>query len=167
MPPDLTSPGRCNRSHALGNPDTAHGKSVMISVGMSNATQEFASKGNAAFKPRADSDLSKNPQLTIIDGAQEGKDAPAWLDPDAATWATVNQRVAVAGVTPQQVLVQFGVTGVLADRTLELHDRNGAVIASNGPTQSGPRSRRLALRLRTLAKQRLCGHWRLVATQRS
>ena len=51
----------------------------MISVGMSNATQEFASKGNDAFKPRADSDLSKNPQLTIIDGAQEGKDAPAWL----------------------------------------------------------------------------------------
>src|SRR5439155_13891789 len=79
---------------ALGNPDTAHGKSVMIFVGMSNATQEFASKGNDAFKPRADSDLSKNPQLTIIDGAQDGKDAPAWLDPDAATWATVNQRVA-------------------------------------------------------------------------
>ena len=53
----------------------------MISVGMSNATQEFASKGNDAFKPRADSDLSKNPQLTIIDGAQEGKGCPGVARP--------------------------------------------------------------------------------------
>jgi PKD domain len=92
---------------ALGNPDTAHGKIVMISIGMSNATQEFASRGDNAFKPRADSDPSKNPQLTIVDGAQGGQDAIKWLNPNAPTWAEVDLRLAAAGVTPAQVQVAW------------------------------------------------------------
>jgi len=91
---------------ALGNP-SANGKIVMISVGMSNATQEFASKGDDAFKPRADSDPSKNPQLIIVDGAQSGQDAIEWLNANAPTWAEVDLRLAAAGVTPAQVQVAW------------------------------------------------------------
>jgi PKD repeat protein len=93
--------------NASGNPDSANGKIVMISVGMSNATQEFASKGTQNFKSRADADPAKNPQLVIVDGAQGGQDAPAWIDPNAATWSVLNQRLTAAGVTPQQVEVTW------------------------------------------------------------
>jgi len=92
---------------ASGNP-SANGKIVMISIGMSNATQEFASKGDNAFKPRADSDPSKNPQLIIVDGAQSGQDATKWFDPNAPTWAEVDLRLAAAGVTPAQVQIVCG-----------------------------------------------------------
>ena len=61
---------------ANGNPNAA-GKIVMISVGMSNTTQEFASAGTGNFKARADADPAKNPQLIIVDGAQGGQDATA------------------------------------------------------------------------------------------
>jgi PKD repeat protein len=90
---------------ASGNPNPVNGRIVMISVGMSNTTQEFASKGTQNFKLRADADPAKNPQLVIVDGAQGGQDATAWIDPSAPTWTTVNQRLAAAGVTQQQVQV--------------------------------------------------------------
>ena len=83
--------------NASGNSDSANGKIVMISVGMSNATQEFASKGAQNFKLRADADPAKNSQLIIVDGAQGGQDAITWLDPNAATWSTVIQRLTAAG----------------------------------------------------------------------
>ena len=84
---------------------TLPGKIVMISVGMSNTTQEFASAGTGNFKARADADPAKNPQLIIVDGAQGGRDATTWLDPGAPTWTTVDARLSTAGVTPKQVQV--------------------------------------------------------------
>ena len=93
--------------NASGNPDLDNGKIVMISIGMSNTTQEFASGGTQAFKPRADADPAKNPQLVLVDGAQGGQDATAWINPGAATWTTVNQRLSTAGVTPAQVQVAW------------------------------------------------------------
>lgn len=92
---------------AAGQPDTANGKIAMISIGMSNTTQEFASKGAQAFKPRADADPAKNPQLILADGAQGGKDARAWVDPNATTWTAVDTRLTAAGATPQQVQVAW------------------------------------------------------------
>lgn len=93
--------------NASGNVDLDHGRIVMISIGMSNTTQEFATKGNQNFKLRADADPSKNAQLILVDGAQGGQDAPAWIDPGAPTWSMVNQRLAAAGVTPAQVQVAW------------------------------------------------------------
>jgi hypothetical protein len=90
-----------------GNRDSTNGKIVFISVGMSNTTDEFASEGPEAFKPRADSDASKNPQLVIVDGAQGGHDATKWLDVNAEAWTTVDQRLAAAGVMPSQVQVAW------------------------------------------------------------
>jgi PKD repeat protein len=90
-----------------GNPDPVNGRIVMISIGMSNTTQEFATKGTQNFKLRADPDPAKNPQLVIVDGAQGGQDAPAWINPNATTWSILNQRLAAAGVAPEQVQVAW------------------------------------------------------------
>jgi PKD domain len=93
--------------NTLGNPDPVNGKIVMLSIGMSNATQEFASKGSLTFKARADADPAKNPQLVIVDGAQSNRDAPAWINPHALTWSVVNIRLFASGVTPKQVQVAW------------------------------------------------------------
>src|SRR6185369_14564149 len=60
--------------NSSGNPDTNSGKIVLLSLGVSNTTQEWASGDNVThnvtntFKYRADLDPSKNPQLVIVDG---------------------------------------------------------------------------------------------------
>jgi hypothetical protein len=56
-----------------------NGKIVMISVGMSNTTQEFS-----AFVRLANADPAKSPKVVIVDGAQGGMDArrgPSLGDP--------------------------------------------------------------------------------------
>jgi len=100
----LTIASEVRPLNASGSPDP-NGKIVMISVGMSNATEEFASDGSFSFKPQADSDLTKNPHLVIVDGAQSGMDATQWLNIHAATWQTLNGRLTASGVTPAQVQV--------------------------------------------------------------
>ena len=74
------------------------GKIVLLSIGMSNTTQEFS-----AFKRIADADARKNPVLTIVDGAQGGQDAEIVKDPNARFWAVVDQRLGAAGATAAQV----------------------------------------------------------------
>lgn len=90
--------------NAAGIPDEAQGQIGLISVGLSNTTFEF-SDGPDSFKPRADADPSKNPRLTIVDGAQGGRDAVDWADPQSDTWVTLAQRLAAAGVSAAQVQV--------------------------------------------------------------
>jgi hypothetical protein len=95
---------------ASGNTDTNNGKVVLLSLGVSNTTQEWASGDNVThnvtntFKYRADRDPSKNPQLVIVDGAFGGQDAITWTNPASANWAMViTQRLVAAGVTTNQV----------------------------------------------------------------
>jgi hypothetical protein len=83
------------------------GKVVMLSVGMSNTTQEFS-----AFKRVAGADPEKNPSLVLVDGAQGGMTAKAIKDPDdgaAGTryWQTVDQRLKAAGAMREQVQVAW------------------------------------------------------------
>jgi hypothetical protein len=76
-----------------------NGKIVLLSVGMANTTQEFS-----AFKRAADRDETKNDAVTIVDGAQDGFDAERTkLDP--VYWENVDERLAAAGVTDDQVQV--------------------------------------------------------------
>lgn len=101
-----------NPLDALGNVDTNNGVIVLLSLGMSNTTQEWAS-GDAtthdttnAFKHRADEDPAKNPRLRIVDGAFGGQDAVDWTNLNAATWGMViTQRLNQAAVTTNQVQV--------------------------------------------------------------
>src|SRR5258706_4911900 len=95
---------------ASGSTDTNNGKIVLLSLGVSNTTQEWASGDNVthnitnAFKYRADQDPSKNPQLVIVDGAFGGQDAITWTNPASANWAMViTQRLVAVGVTTNQV----------------------------------------------------------------
>jgi lysophospholipase L1-like esterase len=76
------------------------GKVVLLSIGMSNTTQEFS-----AFKRIADADPRKSPALTILDGAQGGQDAEIIKNASARFWTVVDQRLALAGVTASQVQV--------------------------------------------------------------
>jgi hypothetical protein len=84
--------------NANGQPDPTNGKIVLLSVGMSNTTQEFST-----FKSMADADPQKNPKVTIVDGAQGGQDAQAIRNPNAQYWTIIDQRLTAAGVTPNQV----------------------------------------------------------------
>lgn len=80
----------------------AGGKIVLLSVGMSNTTQEFS-----AFKRLADADREKNPDLVIVDGAQGGMTAAKIKDTENPAgvqyWNAVDQRLKNARVTREQV----------------------------------------------------------------
>lgn len=78
------------------------GKIVLVSISMSNATQEFS-----FFKTIADADPLKSPALTIVDCAQGGQAMAEWTDPKAAPWAEAERRLAKANVTPQQVQIAW------------------------------------------------------------
>lgn len=80
-----------------GKPDPS-GKVVLLSIGMSNTTQEFS-----AFVGLAKADAQRDGQVVLVDGAQGGRDARAWSNPSAATWTVVEQRFQAAGVTARQV----------------------------------------------------------------
>jgi hypothetical protein len=88
-----------------GNP-TDSGRIVLISLGMSNTTQEFS-----AFKKLADADPNKSRHVVIVDCAQGGQAAHQWAYPQAAQqdrpspWEVMDQRIARAGVAAGQVQV--------------------------------------------------------------
>lgn len=93
---------------AEGRP-AADGRIGLISVGMSNTTQEFA-----AFVRQANSDPAKSPLVVLVDGAQGGRDASDWADPERRlrgerpdVWSVLEQRLERAGATPAQVQVAW------------------------------------------------------------
>ena len=92
--------------NAAGAIDLANGRIGMISIGMSNTTQEFDG-GPGAFKPRADADPARNPRLEIVDGAQAGQGASDWVSPGAQSWSVLAQRLQQANVAPAQVQVAW------------------------------------------------------------
>jgi hypothetical protein len=85
---------------------SAKGRIVLMSIGMSNTTQEFS-----RFVQSATADREKSGTVQIVDAAQGGKDAAAWTK-DAGpagqgnpVWVEADRRLNAAGVTPQQVQV--------------------------------------------------------------
>jgi hypothetical protein len=74
------------------------GKIVLLSIGMSNTTQEWQ-----AFMQLARTYAPRNPAVTIVDGAQGGQDAEIVKDAGAPFWANVEQRLAQAGANDAQV----------------------------------------------------------------
>ncbi|MHB8839959.1 MAG: hypothetical protein ACYC7F_13530, partial [Gemmatimonadaceae bacterium] len=97
--------------NSAGEPD-ANGKIVLLSVGMSNTTQEFCGGGPAAcqsfsFVGQALADASFNrARVVLVDGAQGGMVIPNWDETTDATYTTVrDQRLAALGVAEAQVQV--------------------------------------------------------------
>jgi hypothetical protein len=89
----------------------AGGKVVLLSVGMSNTSQEFCAVDGTTncfpetFMGRAAADNSVNrPALVIVNGAQGGRDAKDWTSPSSPTFNVVrDERLAALGVTEKQV----------------------------------------------------------------
>ncbi|HBX67990.1 MAG TPA: hypothetical protein DEH25_00990 [Chloroflexi bacterium] len=99
------------RGVALGNAITPlgvdgqpnpNGRIVMISVGMSNAAQEFRD-----FVTAAKQDPTLNPQLVLVNGAQPGAISGDWVDANAETWNEVDRRLNSGGLTPEQVQIAW------------------------------------------------------------
>ena len=85
---------------SLGVTDPVNGKIVLLSVGMSNTTQEFS-----FFKSMADTDRIKNPKLQIVDGAQGGQTASIISNPAAPFWSIIDQRLWASKVSAKQVQI--------------------------------------------------------------
>jgi hypothetical protein len=75
----------------------ANPKIVLLSIGMSNTTQEFS-----AFQ-RLAAGAGLNPKLTLVDGAQGGQTAQITADPRANFWRVVEDRLAAGGASAQDV----------------------------------------------------------------
>lgn len=106
-PPAHTAAGRAIARTVVpldttGQPDPVDGKITMISVGMSNTAAEFRE-----FRLAALADPNLNPRLVLVNGATAGRTAEYWTDPYTDTWHLVNDRLALAGVTPAQVQVAW------------------------------------------------------------
>jgi len=91
---------------AQGKP-SKKGKIVLISLGMSNTTQEFS-----FFKKLADDDPNKSPDVVIVDCAQGGQAASEWAYPEKrarkdrpSPWVVMDERLKKANVTDAQVQV--------------------------------------------------------------
>jgi hypothetical protein len=72
----------------------------LLSIGMSNTTQEFS-----RFMQLANADPQKNPKVVLVDGAVGGQAAEDIASPFAPYWQIVQQRIAAAGLTNEQVQV--------------------------------------------------------------
>lgn len=74
----------------------------LISISMSNATQEFS-----MFKRITDADEQKSARVRIVDCAQGGQAMAEWAPPDANPWRTAASILANAKVSQQQVQVAW------------------------------------------------------------
>lgn len=84
-----------------GNADPG-GKYVLISIGMSNTSQEFS-----AFLDVANVDPEKDPGLIVINGAQGGATASDWADASSAVWSEAMLRLSQQSVSANQVAVAW------------------------------------------------------------
>jgi len=80
----------------------ADGKIGLVSISMSNATQEFS-----LFKQLADNEPAKSSRVAIVDCAQGGQAMAQWVDPNARAWFEADRRLAAAGVSPNQIQVAW------------------------------------------------------------
>ena len=81
----------------------ADGRIVVLSIGMSNTSQEFL-----VFRKFALSDETVNPRVLLVNGAQDGMTAAAIQNPydqhqGTKFWQTVEERLHEAGATADQV----------------------------------------------------------------
>ncbi|QDV92447.1 hypothetical protein RAS2_35660 [Phycisphaerae bacterium RAS2] len=82
----------------VGQPSPS-GRVVLVSVGMSNTSQEFT-----RFIPLANGSPDVNhTTLAIVNGAQGGQDAADWEQPTMATYDTLQARLQQAGLSEAQV----------------------------------------------------------------
>ncbi|MFQ5429939.1 MAG: dockerin type I domain-containing protein [Phycisphaerae bacterium] len=96
---------------AAGNPDP-NGRYALLSIGMSNTTQEFCSKGSQepcdswTFMGQAAASPQVNhTTLAIVNGARGGQAAPLWTSPTSTNYNIVQTKLAEKGLTEAQVQI--------------------------------------------------------------
>jgi hypothetical protein len=77
---------------------SASGKTVLLSIGMPNASDEFAN-----FARRELVDPAKAADVAVLNGAQGGATANRWIAAVDPAWQTVEQRLAQQGLSDAQV----------------------------------------------------------------
>jgi len=114
-PSDHDSAARARRTAIkpldVNGDESPFGKYVLISIGMSNTTQEWCSEKSGppcapwTFMGKAAADPSVNHYaLVIVNGAADGQDAPAWTSPSAAAYDRIKvARLAPLGLSENQV----------------------------------------------------------------
>jgi lysophospholipase L1-like esterase len=107
----LRAAGRIVPRAANGSPSNT-GRIVLISIGMSNTTQEFT-----AFQALVQQDARVSPSLVTVDGAQGGVTASEWADPMSPAWTELARRLKAARVTPAQVQAAWVKLANRADST--------------------------------------------------
>jgi hypothetical protein len=75
-----------------------NGRVVLLSIGMSNATQEFSS-----FIRLAEEEPGLSPTVELVDGAMGGWDAIRIARPAAGYWRAVDRRLVAVGASPREV----------------------------------------------------------------
>ena len=115
VPPDHDSAARAarNRIRALdvNGDESPFGKYVLLSIGMSNTTQEWCSKASGppcgawTFMGRAAADPAVNKYtLVIVNGAADGQDAGSWTSPASPNYDRIKTgRLAPLGLSENQV----------------------------------------------------------------
>ena len=81
-----------------GNYDPVTGRIVLLSVGMSNCSQEFQ-----RFRILVNGAAYLNPKLSIINGAQGGQTIDIIINPNAAFWTVIEDRLRAGGLSVKQV----------------------------------------------------------------
>jgi len=84
--------------NAAGEPDPQNGRIGLVTIGMSNTSQE-----SGPFIQLYNAFPNRSQRVVIVNGAQGGQDAIDIADPDAAFWDIVDDRLSAAGLTPLQV----------------------------------------------------------------
>jgi len=118
-PADHDSAARARRNAIkpldVNGDESPFGKYVLISIGMSNATQEWCSQASGppcglwTFMGRAAADPSVNHNtLVIVNGAAEGQNASAWTSSSAANYDRIKlTRLAPLGLSENQVQIAW------------------------------------------------------------
>ncbi len=107
------------------------GKIGLVSISMSNATQEFS-----RFKQLANADAEKSQLVTVVDCAQGGQTMARWADSKAACWTEADRRLKSSGVSQDQVQVAWvklanaSPSGDLEDHGKQL-ERDTRVVLAN------------------------------------
>ena len=114
-PADHDSAARARRNAIkpldVNGDESPFGKYVLISIGMSNTTQEWCSQTSGppcapwTFMGKAAMDPSVNHYtLVIVNGAADGQDAPAWTSPSSQNYDRLKAaRLAPLGLSENQV----------------------------------------------------------------
>jgi hypothetical protein len=100
-PGGLNQPGRLYLRQGLAAAKRVrpvNGRVVVLSIGMSNTSQEFRS-----LMRLATGDAEIKPTVKLVDGAMGGWDARRVSKPAGGYWQALDRRLAAEGVTPREV----------------------------------------------------------------